>query len=141
MPLDDAPKAAPAKAAAPAKPAAPAPPADDELDLSPAKHDSDIGLDSPLPGDIKGGSDVFSSDSKAGTGSGVSPMFDELDTLDLDMFNQRRRQRNLLESFHRHSARSVEIRRQRIGRQRAVARFRRAEARRFEPRARRRGRR
>jgi excisionase family DNA binding protein len=54
--------------------------ADADIQLAQPKHDSDINLDSALTiGDAKSGSDVLEG------GSGVSPMFDELDTLDLEM--------------------------------------------------------
>jgi excisionase family DNA binding protein len=50
-----------------------------ELQLEQPAHDSDIHLDSALSSDIQGGSDVLAG------GSGVSPLFDELDTFDLEM--------------------------------------------------------
>ena len=54
--------------------------ADADIQLAQPKHDSDVNLDSALTvGDPKSGSDVLEG------GSGVSPMFDELDTLDLEM--------------------------------------------------------
>jgi excisionase family DNA binding protein len=52
---------------------------EDDIQLAQPKHDSDVNLDAALDTDIKGGSDVLAG------GSGVSPMFDELDTLDLEM--------------------------------------------------------
>lgn len=52
---------------------------DDDFQLKQPSHDSDLQLDSALSSDIQGGSDVLSA------GSGVSPMFDDLDALDLDM--------------------------------------------------------
>lgn len=52
---------------------------DSDIQLAVPKNDSDINLDSAILGDAKGGSDVLAG------GSGVSPMFDELDTLDLEM--------------------------------------------------------
>jgi len=69
--------AKPPKAAAPPKPAAPPEPESDELELEQPKHDSDINLDAAL--DMDSGSDVLSG------GTGVSPMFDDLDALDLEM--------------------------------------------------------
>ena len=60
-------------------------PAESDIQIALPKQDSDPDLDSALvtePGsgsDVTGGSDVLK------TGSGVSPMFDELDTLDLDL--------------------------------------------------------
>ena len=54
--------------------------ADADIQLAQPKHDSDVNLDSALTvGDAKSGSGVLDG------GSGVSPMFDELDTLDLEM--------------------------------------------------------
>lgn len=52
---------------------------DSDIQLAQPKNDSDVNLDSAILGDIKGGSDVLAG------GSGVSPMFDEMDTLDLEM--------------------------------------------------------
>lgn len=54
--------------------------ADADIQIAQPKHESDVNLDSALSiGDPKSGSDVLEG------GSGVSPMFDELDTLDLEM--------------------------------------------------------
>jgi excisionase family DNA binding protein len=50
-----------------------------DIQLAQPKHDSDLNLDSAISSDGKRGSDVLEG------GSGVSPMFDELDTLDLEM--------------------------------------------------------
>jgi excisionase family DNA binding protein len=58
-------------------------PAESDIQLAKPKHDSDVDLDAPLQSDAQGGSDVLAEPAK--TGSGVSPLFDELDTLDLDM--------------------------------------------------------
>ena len=60
-------------------------PSESDIQLAPPKQDSDLDLDSalaPAPGgsDVLGGSDVVPA-----SGSGVSPRFDELDTLDLDL--------------------------------------------------------
>lgn len=52
---------------------------DEPLKVEKPKHDSAVDLDAPLTASGKGGSDLLAA------GSGVSPMFDELDTLDLDM--------------------------------------------------------
>jgi hypothetical protein len=52
---------------------------DSDIQLVQPKHDSDVNLDAAVGSDIKGGSDVLE------MGSGVSPMFDDLDSLDLDM--------------------------------------------------------
>lgn len=52
---------------------------EDDIKLAQPKHDSDINLDAALDTDVKSGSDVVTG------GSGVSPMFDELDNLDLEM--------------------------------------------------------
>lgn len=54
-------------------------PADNDIQIAQPKHDSDVNLDSALASGSEGGSDVLQA------GSGVSPMFDELDTLDLEM--------------------------------------------------------
>jgi len=63
--------------------------ADSDIQLAPPKHESDVDLDSALTLEPSAGSDVFSTGSDVGSGvkegSGVSPMFDDLDTLDLDM--------------------------------------------------------
>lgn len=56
-------------------------PAESDIQLARPKHDSDVDLD--LTSEVSGGSDVLSEGPKAG--SGVSPLFDELDTLDLEM--------------------------------------------------------
>jgi excisionase family DNA binding protein len=60
-------------------------PSESDIQLAAPKHDSDLDLDSALtPG--PGGSDVLGgSDVVPASGSGVSPRFDELDTLDLDL--------------------------------------------------------
>jgi excisionase family DNA binding protein len=58
-------------------------PAESDIQLAKPKHDSDVDLDAPLQTDAQGGSDVLAEPSKKG--SGVSPLFDELDTLDLEM--------------------------------------------------------
>ena len=50
-----------------------------DIQLVQKKHDSDLNLGFDSGSDVKSGSDVLTE------GSGVSPMFDELDTLDLDM--------------------------------------------------------
>ncbi|HEV3138834.1 MAG TPA: helix-turn-helix domain-containing protein [Pirellulales bacterium] len=50
-----------------------------DIQIAQPKHDSDVNLDAAVGSDIKGGSDVLE------MGSGVSPMFDDLDSLDLDM--------------------------------------------------------
>jgi excisionase family DNA binding protein len=60
-------------------------PSESDIQLAQPKHDSDIDLDGPLAGDSKSGSDVLSDSAVGKTGSGVSPLFDELDTLDLEM--------------------------------------------------------
>jgi len=54
---------------------------DSDIQLSQPKHDSNLDLGGPLTlgSDIKEGSGIH------GGGSGVSPMFEELDTLDLEM--------------------------------------------------------
>jgi excisionase family DNA binding protein len=58
-------------------------PAESDIQLAGPKHDSDLELESALESgdasDVLGGSDVVAA------GSGVSPTFDELDTLDLDL--------------------------------------------------------
>jgi excisionase family DNA binding protein len=59
-------------------------PAESDIELARPKHDSDVDLDSPWQGDAPGGSDVLS-EGAVKPGSGLSPLFDELDTLDLDM--------------------------------------------------------
>ncbi len=67
-------------------------PAESDIQLAAPKSDSSVDLDSALTLDTTSGSDVLGgSDSGAGSkvgmgsDSGVSPMFDELDTLDLDL--------------------------------------------------------
>jgi excisionase family DNA binding protein len=52
---------------------------DSDIQLAQPKHDSDVNLDEALVTEDKGGSDVLQA------GSGVSPLFDELDNLDLEM--------------------------------------------------------
>jgi excisionase family DNA binding protein len=52
---------------------------DSDIQLAQPKHDSDVTLDEALVTEDKGGSDVLQ------VGSGVSPLFDELDNLDLEM--------------------------------------------------------
>lgn len=53
---------------------------DSDIQLAQPKHDSNVDLDAPLViEDAASGSDVLT------TGSGVSPMFDDLDNLDLEM--------------------------------------------------------
>ncbi|MGD9723538.1 MAG: helix-turn-helix domain-containing protein [Pirellulales bacterium] len=61
-------------------------PLESDIQIAPPKHDSDV-LDEMLLDSERGGSDVLTGPStgSSGSGSGVSPMFDELDTLDLDM--------------------------------------------------------
>ncbi len=65
-------------------------PLESDIQISPPKHDSDV-LDDVLGSGDKGGSDVLqtgpgsSASSGSSSGSGVSPMFDELDNLDLEM--------------------------------------------------------
>jgi hypothetical protein len=58
-------------------------PAESDIQLAKPKHDSDVDLDATLQGEAQGGSDVLAEPAKKG--SGVSPLFDELDTLDLEM--------------------------------------------------------
>ncbi len=61
-------------------------PAQSDIQLVQPKHDSDVDLDAPVIGGPTGGSDVLGSDSAAvKPGSGLSPLFDELDNLDLEM--------------------------------------------------------
>jgi excisionase family DNA binding protein len=61
-------------------------PSESDITLARPKHDSDIDLDAPIIGDPTSGSDVLASDSAiVKGGSSVSPLFDELDTLDLEM--------------------------------------------------------
>jgi excisionase family DNA binding protein len=60
-------------------------PAESDIQLARPKADSDLDLDSALNLEPKTGSDVLSGSDVLKTGSGVSPMFDELDTLDLDL--------------------------------------------------------
>jgi hypothetical protein len=55
--------------------------ADSDIQLARPKNDSDLDLGNEL-GDIKAGSGVLEG---GGSGSGVSPLFDDLDTLDLEM--------------------------------------------------------
>jgi excisionase family DNA binding protein len=62
-----------------------------DIDLDPAKNESSLDLDSALTLEPSSGSDVLDvgsgvkSDAGSGVGSGLSPMFDDLDTLDLDL--------------------------------------------------------
>jgi excisionase family DNA binding protein len=62
-----------------------------DIDLDPAKNESSLDLDSALTLEPSSGSDVLDvgsgvkSDAGSGAGSGLSPMFDDLDTLDLDL--------------------------------------------------------
>ncbi len=57
-----------------------------DIQLAAPKSDSDVNLDSALTLDSSEGSDVLGgSDVQTKSGSGVSPLFDELDTLDLDL--------------------------------------------------------
>ncbi len=60
-------------------------PAESDIQLSQPKHDSDVDLDSALSLEPSTGSDVLGDSGVEQTGSGVSPMFDDLDTLDLDL--------------------------------------------------------
>jgi excisionase family DNA binding protein len=61
-------------------------PSQSDITLARPKHDSDIDLDAPIIGNPTSGSDVLGSDSAiVKAGSSVSPLFDELDTLDLEM--------------------------------------------------------
>ena len=60
-------------------------PAESDIQLAQPKHDSDVNLDSALSLDPSTGSDVLGGSDVEQGGSGVSPMFDELDTLDLDL--------------------------------------------------------
>jgi excisionase family DNA binding protein len=61
-------------------------PAESDIQIAVPKHDSDIDLDSSaLALEPSSGSDVFSGSDILKTGSGVSPRFDELDALDLDL--------------------------------------------------------
>ena len=70
----------PSKPSVLAKPLVPPEPESDELEIERPKHDSDLNLDAALDMESQsGGSDVLSG------GSGVSPMFDDLDALDLEM--------------------------------------------------------
>ena len=58
-------------------------PAESDIQLAPPKHDSDLELESAL--DSGDGSDVLGGSDVVAAGSGVSPTFDELDSLDLDL--------------------------------------------------------
>jgi excisionase family DNA binding protein len=57
--------------------------AESDIQLAAPKHDSDLELESAL--DTEDGSDVLGGSDVVAAGSGVSPTFDELDTLDLDL--------------------------------------------------------
>jgi hypothetical protein len=62
-------------------------PSESDIQIASPKHDSDVDLDSSALAlePAGGGSDVFGGSDVIKTGSGVSPRFDELDALDLDL--------------------------------------------------------
>jgi excisionase family DNA binding protein len=62
-------------------------PSESDIQIATPKHDSDIDLDSSALAlePESGGSDIFGSSETVKTGSGVSPRFDEMDALDLDL--------------------------------------------------------
>src|SRR5262249_36234932 len=53
--------------------------------LARPQHDSNVDLDLPLESSAQGGSDVLTEGGSKAGGSGLGPLFDDLDTLDLEM--------------------------------------------------------
>lgn len=62
-------------------------PSESDIQIAPPRHDSDVDLDSSALAlePESGGSDVFGGSDILKAGSGVSPRFDEMDALDLDL--------------------------------------------------------